>query len=176
MREASASISEALKARNTLSIRSTAMVAGAALPARGTAGRAAGTIAKPSASRSSVIERSRRSVAGIVAAVDSRRSMTTRTPSSSAHCRDNDSKTSGRLRATTRTSSIASILSQTRAALGHRVEEFSDLRVDLLDVGLAKAPRGHVARDRVGIERHHTNVTDVPRGLERRPLRVQEIL
>src|SRR5262245_14811786 len=142
MREASASISVALNARKTSSIRKTAMVAGAALPARGTGGRAAGTIAKPRASRSRVIERIRRSVAGLGVTVDSRRSMTTRTPSSSAHCRDNDSKTSGRLRATTRTSSIVSILAQTCAALGHHVEELGDLGVDLLDVSRAKAAGG----------------------------------
>src|SRR5262249_10919110 len=176
MREASASISAVLNARKTSSMRSTAMVAGAALPARGIAGPPAGASAKPSAPRSSVIERSRRSAAGVAAAVDSRRSMTTRTPSSSAHCRDNDSNTSGRLRATTRTSSIVPILSQARAAPGDRVGELLGLRIGLFDVGRAEAAGGHVAGDRIGIDRHGADVADVARSLERLPFRIQEVL
>src|SRR5437763_6924804 len=175
MREASASVSSALTAGKTSSIRSTAIVAGAALPARGIAGRLAGTIAKPSASRSSVIARVRRSGTGRVSASASRRSMTTRTPSSSAHCRDSDSKTSGRLRATTSTSSIVPILSQPLAAPRELVEELHHLGVDLLDVGRPEAPGRHVAGDLVRIDRHRADVADVARRLQGLPLGIQQV-
>src|SRR6267143_1687816 len=130
IRDASVSISGPLNARKISSVRRMAMVAGAAPPARGLAGPPAGTTAKPRAARSAATARERRSPAGRRTPSLSRRSMTTRTPSSHVHCRHSDSKTSGRARATT--SSTESIARYYRSRSPPRVTTSRNLATSAL--------------------------------------------
>src|SRR5262249_42183800 len=68
------------------------------------------------------------------------------------------------------------VLLEFAAPLRHHRQELLDLGVDLLDVGRKEAARGVVAGDRLRVDGHRAYVADVARGLQRLPLRVQEIL